>query len=773
MALALITILQPARAAAAALLLALLLSDASQASGGGPADVFVQRQRPDMPRPAYLQGELGLLLPSFGRVHLYVAWRALASADAGLPHNPLSLEAFELACCDAGAAQESWGDTPYAPAKPWLEARTRVQAQPPRRLIGALKPVGQDAWEQFLNCPPDSFRFATETLTALQQRSDATPARLRSWVQAQDQVFEFCSYSGAGLPPWRRNEAPAPIPVAPEDLPGSEPLHWRQARSYQQAAAAFYAGDWERAIPAFGRIATDSRHPWQAWAALAELRGVLRQASLQGKLVQEPAAAARALLERLRQMERLIAAHPGWTVQQRAAGEMLNLAEGRLQPRQRLAALSDELVRLDQPLPKRALADWARLADAQLDYKPGAVIQEFRKVMPFLDWAATLQQCGHAQPGARSQAVAHAKAAWQTRPGTLWLIPLLSCANGVDLSNQKALWQDLQQAIDATPAGHPAMLTLRWQWVRLLREAGESDRARAVLAPLLRAAPTSISTSNLLQMEALALARTLDEAVPWLARRSVGWRDPDTGATGSAAKVQGVLSGDGAQLITTRLSLAEWEQLLHHPQLAPNLRQPLAIALFWRAELLGQEERARRTAMEIVRREPSRRPAFSGYLAAKDPEMRREALWRINLTQPLPARVFAGTTHENEFSGGVVTKTTWCKLDGVDAPYGEWYETDALPSPAVFPSAPELADEQTALKRIGTSAGAFSQWLLDRAKREPLPVGMDRLLHAGVQASRGWCTGPDNAATSQAMFRLLHQRFPASPWTKKTPYWYR
>lgn len=782
MALALITDVRPARTATA-LWLALLVSSASQASGSGPEDVFVQRHRPDMPRPAYLQGELGLLLPSFGRVHLYAAWRALASADAGMPLKPVSLEAFELACCDAGAAQETWGDTPYAPAKPWLEARARVQTQPPRRIVSALKSVGQQAWTQFLNCPPDAFRFATETLVTLQQRSDATPARLRSWVQAQDQVFEFCSHSQAEPPPWQREAAPLPVPLVPDALPDSEPLLWRQARNYQQAAAAFYAGDWARAQPAFGRIAADGRHPWQAWAALAELRTVLRQASLQGHLVPEPVTAAQALLQHLRQLERRIGAQASWAVQQRAAAELLNLAEARLRPRQRLIQLGVELGRLDEAPPTRALADWARLADAEFADKPTTVQREFRHAAPLLDWIDTLQRCDvrrfenvpPAEQGqSRVRAFEHARSQWQARPGALWLLPMLSCSEGRSLAAQTTLWRAAQRAVESSSPAHPATPTLQWQWVRLLREAGDTERARALLTPLLSNPTPSLSTGNLLRQEALALARTLDEAAPWLGRRSAGWRDADTGASGGAPAAPLQLAADGARWLSG-LSLEQWEALLNQSQLAATLRQPLAIALWWRAELLGQTDRARRVAQAALQRNPALMPVLSPYLSAADAPARREALWRAGLLYGLSARVHSRlgeATAAPKVAPQEAAASQWCRIDAADDPWGDTSLIEQAP-PALFPLAPEAATEQAALKAIGSATGAYSHWLLARIQRKPLPADLDWLLYVGVQSSRGGCVDADNGATSQAMFRQLHQRFPASPWAKKTPYWYR
>lgn len=46
-------------------------------------------------------------------------------------------------------------------------------------------------------------------------------------------------------------------------------------------------------------------------------------------------------------------------------------------------------------------------------------------------------------------------------------------------------------------------------------------------------------------------------------------------------------------------------------------------------------------------------------------------------------------------------------------------------------------------------------------------------LHLAVRATRFGCRRPaDNGPWSRAAFKLLHERFPASEWARKTPYWF-
>ncbi|MCH7342388.1 hypothetical protein LZ017_03210 [Pelomonas sp. CA6] len=764
-----------------------LLASTAQASGAGPQDYFVWREHSDMPTAAVLRGEPGLLLPSFHRVHLYPGWRALASRDAALPLKPLSDEALHLACCDAGAATLQGADEPARDAiRTWLETRVAVQPQPPRALPSPLKSLGRDGWDWFLNCPDPAFRFASDTLAQLKQRRDATPERLRAWVQAQDQVFEHCASRGVPAPVGGK-AAPQPLPEPPQALAASEALYWRQARDYQRAAAAFYAGDWASATPAFHRIAVDDGHPWQAWAALAELRSVLREASLAGRMTAEPRPAAQALLQRLRALAAAIAAHRDWGMQQRAAQDLIALAEARLVPDERFAALSAELQRLDQAPGRHALSDWVRLADARFDGNAQA-LPPARAAHPMLDWMSALQQCeplADPAPAAdrqrRAAAFEHALQRWQARPGALWLVPLLSCADGAALERQPAQAQALLKAVDALPADHPAAATLRWQQLRLLRELGQLDRARALLPALQALKLPSVSARNLIAQQALSLARNLDEARPWLAREWAGWRDADSGAEGRPAAPQPALAEDGARLITTRLSLAQWQALVEAPDLARELRVPLTLGLWWRAELLGQTGRAQAAARLLARLDPRQAATVRPYLAAGSAPARREALWRATLAQPLRAAVGTGLGQDVRFEGPLpstplddAVASAWCRLDQADTGWIDDGSVERVPPlPPQFAPAPELAAEQAALKAQGSATGAFARWVLQRAQQKPAPADLDWLLYVGIQSTRGGCVDPDNGRQSQAMHRLLHQRFPRSPWAAQSPYWYR
>lgn len=736
-------------------LAALLLTTSSWASGAdGPLDYYVSRDMPDHIDASYTQGQLGLLLPTWPRWALYPAWRVLASADARLPLKPLSPEAVHQACC-AGAAVELAPGASSPQRDRWIAARAQATTATLKRPPEGMKPLDDQGYAHFLNCPPDAFRFAADTLEELRQRADANPARLRAWVEAQDQVFEHCG------PAPGRSEAKAPAPERPKSLPAAEASAWRQARDYQVATAAFYAGDWPVAQAGFQRIAAEAGHPWRGWAQLALLRVALRQASLQEKPLD--ASDSQALWKQVQVLAQPLLALDADAPQRRAVQQALALAEARLMPEQRWAQLSRELARLEAAPQAQAYTDWVRLSDLRFDNDADALKSQAPKT-PALDWMTTLQGCRDERRGASFGA---ALQGWRAQAGSRWLIATLSCADGLKLKATPD-WSPLLKAVDAFDAQHPATPTLRWQRVRLLREAGELDAARAALPGLKAVLPPSASARNLTRAEGLALARTLDEVALYLAREPSGWRDADTGASGDTMNTWG-FDADGLLLLQQRLSTAQWETLSRHAKVPDSLKTRLTLGAWWRAEWLGQHERAVGLARQLQQRVPALKPALQPYVDAPDAAARRMAAWRASLGWGLPALPEAGTSGEESLGARVTAEDAvaggWCQL-------GQALDPKQVVAPQL-PLDPGLNAEQSALRAVGTATGAYGRWLLDLARKPDAPKDLDWLLYVGVQSTRGGCVDPDNGKQSRALHGLLHQRFPKSPWAKKAPYWYR
>nr|WP_297531158.1 hypothetical protein [uncultured Roseateles sp.] len=783
------------RATAIALLLAGGGWVPAWASGFDGGDDFVSSSRTEVRLDRYVQGELGTVLPSYSRPMLYTAWRAIASADAKRPLVPIAGEWLDKACCTSSYSPSNYESEKHPPIAAWLTARQTLVADAPRWRPGSMRAADEKSYEEFLNCPDGAYAFAVETLAALRQRPDATPARLKDWIDGQDRVFAQCTAEPPGRTAATAKQTPEPRPSI-EALPASEPLHWRQARDYQRAASAFYASDWITAETGFAQIAADNAHPWQAWAALARMRTVLRQATLTPRDEGDygPQKLPPALLGKLQPLAAFIGTHADWTVQRRAADDLLNLVRARSEPEKRLSQLTRELAVLDKAPPAQALADWARISDHWLDEgtpKDLAARESVVRALPVFDWIYALRGCMNGSAGAvktPESTGATPLTRWKAQQDSvLWLIPTMVCANGKTLANDASTWKAIQAAADKVPATHPGWRTVRMQQVRLLREAGDVDRARTQLAALTAPAGPTPTARNLAAEEALRLARTPAEAVPWLARESGAWSRYSQGDTvypyDLPAPTTRALDGDGATLLVKRFSVADWPAVIGSKAVPDKLRAALAFGLWWRADVLDQAELARSAATALAGLLPKAEgDALVGpYLKATTPEARRAALWRASITRSgLTAQVDMGLGANMMLAGQKpddpkdATAGTWCRLDqGADSEKPEWDRDYPVPGPATgWPSAEAVAKERAALGAMGSATGAYAKWVLAESKRPDRPSDLPWLLYVGIQSTKGGCVDKDNSAQSKAMFQTLHRLYPKSEWAKRSPYFY-
>ncbi|MFX1680850.1 hypothetical protein PV762_16600 [Mitsuaria sp. CC2] len=784
------------RATTIVLLLAAMTTGSARASGFDDTNDFLTTSRTEIRLDRYVQGQLGVVLPTYSRPMLYTAWRAIASADARRPLVPIAGEWLDKACCDAGAGESSWDPERHPPVAAWLAARKELVAEPPRWRPGTMKETAERSYVEFLNCPDGAYAFAVETLATLRQRPDATPTRLREWIDGQDRVFAQCApgLAAKAFPP---PKTPPAAPPALTELPLAEALAWRQARQYQRAAAAFYAGDWATAEAGFAAIAADEHHPWQAWASLARMRTLVRQVSLAtpGTGEGNPQRLPTTLLDRLQPMAAKIAAHADWTVQRQAAENLLNLVRAQTDPERRFTQLTRELAQLDKPPAPQSLADWARIADHWLDAGPDGVQRaRFAQVeaLPVLDWIYAYRGCE--SPAAQATAEPPQAARWKARPDSvLWLIPAMACADGAKLVKARTTWGAMQAAADRVPATHPGWMTVRLEQVRLLREAGEFDRARAQLAALTAApgGPTP-SARNLIAAEALKLAATPADALPWLSREYGTWsrfnRADAPYPYDFPAPTRRALDFDGAQVVIRRFTLAEWQDAAASPVVAPSVRAQLAFGLWWRAELLGRAELARGAASTLAALLPrAEGEALTGpYLRATTDAGRRGALWRASVTHPrLSAALSYGSGSDDvvaDLAAGDPQDAVagmWCRLDaaegGIELEAASQGKPESNPVPGAGPGWPAVdlvVQERVALRATGSATGAFAKWVLAEARRPDRPADLPWLLYVGIQSTKGGCTDKDNSAQSKAMFQTLHRLYPKSEWAKRSPYFY-
>jgi len=305
--------------------------------------VFVFKESPDLPFENFTRGNIGIVQPTFGRKALFIAYRYLNDKPFTADEQTALVEALR------GTPPEDNGDQAI---KTWIAARKELLRED-EDLPAIYTERQYENYDFFPNCTRNAFETATETLKDHLAKYGPEDRSVRSWLAAQDVVFENCA-GGKKLP--------AAV--------GGESSDWlRKDRDYQVAAALFYSLNFDEARDRFEKIAGDTESPWQQTAEYLVGRTLVRQASL---IADE--SRKRATYERAEHYLQKLIARGGQF--QKASQKLLALVRYRLRPEDRLRELGQLLAYEgnDQNL-RQDLIDYVWL----LDRFEGKVLKEEEK----------------------------------------------------------------------------------------------------------------------------------------------------------------------------------------------------------------------------------------------------------------------------------------------------------------------------------------------------------------------------------------------------------
>ena len=244
------------RRAVAVMLLVLVVARLTPpAVACGPSSIepiFVFRESPDLPFTDYLNGNIGIVLPTFGRKTLVIAYRYLNGFPFTVDEQKELIPALKGQPPANGKSE---------PVKQWIAARKEVIGKDePTPDIYLERQYG--GYDFFPNCAGNAFEVAIETLRDRAARYETKD--VLDWLAAQDTVFKNCA-NGSHLP---------------AEVGMDRPEWLRKDRDYQRAAALFYSLRLDEARTGFAAIAEDANSPWQETADYLVVRTITRQASL-------------------------------------------------------------------------------------------------------------------------------------------------------------------------------------------------------------------------------------------------------------------------------------------------------------------------------------------------------------------------------------------------------------------------------------------------------------------------------------------------------------
>ena len=790
---------------AVAALLAAVIYFAAPTPGCGPFlpdAIFTYAVHPDFPLVKFAGGDLGILQPSYARSYLVIAYRNLA----GVPFSAKEQQAA-LAVWKARLTSDWYAGQPSGQAKTkpqlWLELRQTVPGvaasgmnanDPPE-----IRMAGQ-SYQWYYSCLPDAFVTASSTLRERIAKFGASSAEVKTWLSAQDQVFANCTDS-------RRNSG-AVIPVAAK--PDENPLI-RSDRAYQIAAAYFYAEDFPKAEALFAEIAADKSSPWAETARLLVARSYIREATLDAEEGSSrfrylPMAKAEAHLKSILADKGLADLHP-------AARRLLGFVEFRLHPRERLLELAANLSRKDGSGNfEQDLIDYTLLLDrwgnlendsaADGRSKPSASgvqesLEKLRAESDVTDWVLTMQSPGE-------DAANHAIERWQQLHSISWLVATLTT-----ISPQHPQAAAIAAAAAGTSPDSAAFPTITFHRIRIFMNSGKQDAAREELDRVLAADRENFppSSLNLIMAERFRLARNFDEFLKYAPREAAGIVTfnydslPDdlsdsafsmNRAEYKPATQPPLFDADSVRLINRQLPLAMQQEAANSSALPEDLRAQIAQVAWVRAVLLEDHAAAESLAPVVAKLTPALRSDIEKISAENTPESRHFAAVLTILRNPgLRPNATAGVLRR-EALGKIdqYRDNWWCPAvepwDRQNQGGGSgWAPALSAPLQSVYSgdnsdvlSFLTIAEEKSAAEnweRI-VAAGAAPDYLTESvlawAKSHPDDEGVPQALHFAIRSTRFGCTTPSTGKLSRQAFKLLHSKYPKSPWAAKTKYWY-
>lgn len=786
-----------------AMILVLLLIPQNGNSCGPflPDAVFIYPNHPGAPLPRFARGNLGVVLPDFSFHYLFVAYRYFS----GRPLRPDEID--QVISFWKWRLISPWaeGNEPPDPVKEWTDTRkllTGPGAQPPG--ISTDLPFGN--YSNFHNCLPDAFHNAALALKDRVQRFGATSTDVQEWLHGQDMVFDDC---GA-----QRN---IPSPVAP-----SSPAWLKADREYQIAAAYFYSGKFDQAAQEFDQIAVDHSSPWRTIAPYLAARALIRKATLKDET---PAIDVAAMNEAEVRLKKIVA-DPSMANMHSASRKLLSFIAIRLDPEQRIHELApvisaehpdpnlhqdliDYIHGLDQAQgeapdlanPEPESPEQNAISARKLSEQQYAKMADLRKQDNLTDWILTFRNSGDSSRR-------HALEQWRHLHSVPWLVAAIT---KVEAGSPEVA--ELLQAAERVPASSPAFPTVTYFRLRLLIQAGNGEKARALLDSLLPQLRKSLTYSslNLFLILRMNVAHSLDE---FLGYAALPVADEDDGSgegpwTGYCeekdcpdvfAEKEQKPSGQRrfdrqtAMVFNLNLPLQQLAIATRNEALPAELRGELAASTWTRAVMLDHHDLALPLVPEISSRYPALKGPLQNYVAAGTPAEKWHAALFILLSTPgLRPYVNSGfprSTHVEEIDN--LRDNWWCNSMGSQpeannfVQYNEFLwgpkkrsgtakrPKNAPPYPS-FLSDSEIGTVESEWNKLAASGSGpdyLASKAIEWAKEQPNDPRIPEALHLAVRSTRYGCEDKQTSSPSHKAFDLLHSHYPNSKWTKQTPYWF-
>ncbi len=789
------------------LVCAFLFNGLPTANACGPFTIeplFEFTKHGDYPLESYTNGKVGVVPNSYGRISLFVFYRQLNNAPLTAGERQQVVEAMKnrigVHTSDNESARAENADPPTSESPDfftdWITARAKILTD--KTAISTEKRVPDD-YNYYQNCLGDAFRTAAKTLDARVARYGVNE-NTKEWLNGQDAVFSNCGGEGT-------------IPAA---VAANAPEWLAKDRNYQIAAALFYAAKFPEARDNFTNIAGDANSEWNKTAKFIVARTFIRQASFvksadgaaddAARKAQEQKASAEKseLLQKAATRLRDVLADDSMREFHASARKILNLVKFRLNASGRQKELAETLAKsgentniyhdlndyvwlLDKPESDAAAtgADLdqkeAEAAGRTYDYDYRLKLRDLpadARDADLTDWLYTYQAV---------DGYAHAYEKWKATKSAHWLINAISHADQKTLQTSELLSDAAK--IQKNSAGYA---TARYHQIRLLLEAEKRGEAKKLLDEVMTNDFQNypISAQNKFLAQRMVLSENLAQFLKFAQRKAATfvWSD-DAAEEGDDLKSDAemlpwktlqMFDEDSAAFLNEKMPLSVLREAALNEQLPEHLKKFLISAVWTRAFLLGNTAIEREFTPLMTRYSKEYAPLFSKYANAANPSEREAAALLVILNYPtIQPYVPVGFGRENSPPDSIdsIRGNWWCAEDEAtrDETSYNHYRFKYPNSRPNFLTAAQTADavrEHEQIIRSGNSATFLARRAVEFAGKNPNQPNTPEILHLAVRATRYGCTDAETLSYSKEAFTILHKRFPKSPWTTKTPYFF-
>src|SRR5579884_233085 len=711
---------------------ALVLSP-PEATSCGPdvlAPVYTDDKEPAA-ADQFVRGDLGILAPGFRHYYLAIAYRYLTGGTV----DPKQL-----------GPESAPGENQVAPPaeEAWRQSRSSVPGAPDVNYINRYRD-NPETHDYYLNCYDDAFVTATATLRARVAKYGVKSEIVRDWLNAQDTVFADCS-EGKTIP------AAAP--------PTADALA-RADRNYQIACAHFYTTQFEAAKTEFLAIGNDASSPWLELGPYLAARAMIR---------------AGAFEDAERQLKSIVENAPAPAARERAR-RLIGFVETKLHPVQRMTELAREIT---APHPADfwpTIQDYIWLYDVLASHE--GELDKAAANDDLTDWIQTFQ-------GGTTQ---RASDRWQAKHSTPWLIAALYYASPDDPATPKLI-----AAADQIPSRDPGYLSAQYYAALTLENSGHTDAARQRLNRLLEGKWPE-NARNLLLAARMKIDTTWQDFLRDVPRRPGAQTGYDYAAEGSKGEPASDLHApgvdfDGALIFNRQIPLNMLAAAAKDSSVPASIRRQLSVVAWTRAVVLGRMEAALDISPILASLVPLLAPDLHAFESAPADARGFAAVWAMLHNPGLGVAMetgFGRLTAMNRID--TFRDNWWCSHSKSVPPPTEslsWITPEVSaalghvygekPPQALFLTQDQKRAAEADTKAVD-AAPAGPNFLAERtlawANAHPDDPRLPEALHLVVRATRYGCTDDRTQQYSRRAFDLLHRRFPASQWTKKTPYWFQ